>query len=417
MVVLGLGNAIVRKIAVGLHFGRYVAGGFPPPTLIQSISILACVIPAALALSQNGPPTSQDSRSTQMNNAAQMASGRPEQSPDNVLNTQTKAVNAIPEEQAPKLVDATSPTSRVGVGLDDSESTAAFARLIEQGEFEEVEPLLVAYLKEKPTSWRAHYFYGYVLLRRHRLTDSMKELAKSLELNTENAEAHKVLGRVLAIVGRYGLALRELDEAHRLAPNSVEVYYDRGRIFSIQDDFHRARKEFETAIHINPDYMEAFNALGFALEALGDDPAALTNYRKAIQLNEQEHRRFDAPYVNLSGYYRQHGDFPMALEYALRALELNPNSDLAYYQMAKTYRTMGDWPRTAEALEKAIAINPTLAQYHYVLSFAYRKLGREKECEAALAEFRKIEQQTADLERQVREARRATSPPEPRHNQ
>jgi tetratricopeptide (TPR) repeat protein len=405
---------MVRNTGIDLHLRWYIAGGFFSRMLIQSLLIIVYILSAASAFSQNAPPTSQSSGSSQGGKAIPTATPRPEQNPDNVLNTHTKTVNAIPEDPVPKLVDATLPTSGGIVDLGDFESTSAFARLIEQGQFEEVEPQLIDYLKKKPTSWRAHYFYGYVLLRRLRLTDSLKELAKSLELNTENAEAHKVLGRVLAIAGRYDLALRELDEAQRLTPGSPDVYYNRGRIFSIQDNFHRATQEFETSIHIDPDYMEAFNALGFAMETLGDDAAALTNYRKSIQLNEQQHKQFDAPYVNLSSYYRRIGDSPAALEYALKALELNPQSDLAYYQMAKAYRTMEDWPRMAQALEKAIAINPSSAQYHYVVSFAYRKLGREKESLAAMAEFRRIEQQTAELERRRREARRVPYPDESR---
>ena len=42
----------------------------------------------------------------------------------------------------------------------------------------------------------------------------MKELAKSLELNTENAEAHKVLGRVLALAGRYDLVITSKPAMH-----------------------------------------------------------------------------------------------------------------------------------------------------------------------------------------------------------
>jgi tetratricopeptide (TPR) repeat protein len=396
-----------------MYFRWNIVGGFPARTFVLGMSIFAFVIPPALALPQNEPPALQAAPTDPGDPIATVATQRPDQNPDSVLNTQTRAVNAIPEERAPKLVDAPSPTSTGAVDRADSESTAGFARLIKQEKFEEVAPLLVVYLKENPTSWRAHYFYGYVLLRQHRLAGSMDELAKSLELNTENAEAHNVLARVLAIAGRYDLALRELDAGQRLSPTSPEVYYNRGRIFSIQDDFHRARQEFEIAIRIDPDYMEAFNALGFALETLGDDPAALKNYEKAVQLNEQEHRQFDAPYINLSSYYRRYGKSQAALEFALKALKINPRSDLAYYQMAKAYRSMEDWPRMAEALEKAIAINPGSAQYHYVVSFAYRKLGREKESQAAIAEFSRIEQQTADLERQRHEARRASYPPEP----
>lgn len=154
--------------------------------------------------------------------------------------------------------------------------------------------------------------------------------------------------------------------------------------------------------------MEAYNALGFALEALGDDAAALRDYETAIRLNEERHGNFDAPYVNLGGYYNRRGKLDLAVEYAHKALALNPGSDLAYFQIAKACRTKEDWKGVADALEKAITINSSKAQYHYVIGIAYRKLGKIKESDQALETFRVLEKQTAELESRRREARRAT---------
>jgi len=291
---------------------------------------------------------------------------------------------------------------------DDPEQIANFEDLILKEKFQEVEPLLRNYLAGHPRSWKAYYFLGYVQLRQRRIGGSIKALAKSLELNTNNAEAHKVLGRDLTIIGRYDLATREFEQALRLDPSSAEVHYNFARVYAIQDDFHRARKELEAAIRLNPNYMEAFNALGFAIEALGDDAAALENYQTAIRLNEERHGKFDAPYVNLGGYYNRRGRLDLAVEYANKALQLNPRSDLAYFQIAKACRAKEDWNGVADALEKAVAIKRSSSQYHYILGTAYRKLGRIKESERALETFREIEKQTAELESQRREARRAT---------
>jgi superkiller protein 3 len=176
---------------------------------------------------------------------------------------------------------------------DDPTQIANFGGLILQGKFQEVEPLLHSYIAAHPLSWKAYYFLGYVELRQRRIGESIKALAKSLELNANNAEAHKVLGRDWSIIGRYDLAAREFEEALRLDPTSAEVHYNFGRIYAIQDDFHRAREEFDKAIHLDPNYMEAYNALGFAMEALGDDAAALADYQTAVRLNEERHGQFD----------------------------------------------------------------------------------------------------------------------------
>jgi tetratricopeptide (TPR) repeat protein len=290
---------------------------------------------------------------------------------------------------------------------DDRQQIENFQDLIVEGSFQDVEPLLQTYLTAHPRSWKAYYFLGYVLLRQRKISDSLKALSKSLELNTNNAPAHRLLGRELSIIGRYDLALGEFEEALRLDPNSAEVYYNRGRVYSIQDDFPRARKEFEKAIELDPAYMEAYNALGFAMEALGDDAAALEDYQNAMHLNEQRHGKFDAPYVNLSGYYNRRGKLDLAVEYAQKALELNPNSDLAYSQIGKACRTRKDWKGEVAAMEKAVAIKPSSAPYHYILGVAYRKLGKIKESEQAYKTFQELEKQTADMESKRREARRA----------
>jgi len=301
----------------------------------------------------------------------------------------------VPGEEKPARAD------------DDTRQIASFQGLIFEEKFQEVEPLLQTYLAAHPRSWKAYYFLGYVQFRQRKIGDSVKALAKSLELNTENVDAHRILGRDLCIIGRYEFALREYEQVLRLDPNSAETHYNIGRVSAIQDDFHKARRELEAAISLDANYMEAFNALGFAMEALGDDAAALEDYRTAVRLNEERQGRFEAPYVNLGGYYNRRGNLDLAVEYADKALALNPKADLAYFQIAKACRARQDWKGVVEALGKAITLNSSRAQYYYVLSAAYRKLGKTEEAQGAMATFQDLEKQNAEFERQRREADRA----------
>src|SRR5580700_5132886 len=102
---LRLRSAMVRNTGIDLHLRWYIAGGFFSRMLIQSLLIIVYILSAASAFSQNAPPTSQSSGSSQGGKAIPTATPRPEQNPDNVLNTHTKTVNAIPEDPVPKLVD------------------------------------------------------------------------------------------------------------------------------------------------------------------------------------------------------------------------------------------------------------------------------------------------------------------------
>ena len=195
---------------------------------------------------------------------------------------------------------------------------------IREGKFAEVEPLLAAYVKERPASTWGWYALGYSQFGQQKIGDSIRSLAKSLELDVRNAEAHKILGRDLMIIGRFDAAQTEFEQAIHYKPDSAESYYNLGKLFSVQDNWEPARKAFEGALRIDPSYVEALDALGFALEALGDTDSAVATYERAIALNEQRKGTYALPHVNLSAYYNKTGDPEKALAARARRARARP---------------------------------------------------------------------------------------------
>ena len=238
---------------------------------------------------------------------------------------------------------------------DDLDQIKRFEASIEKDEIDAVEPLVLAYLKEHPNSWRAHYIQGYELFRMRKVGDSIRELAKSLELKADNPEAHKILAKDFVIIGEIDYAETELLQAVRLKPESSEIHYSLGEVYSAKDMLKEAKTEFTIAIQLDPTYAEAYNALGFTEESLEDDKAALDAYKKAIQVADQKAFKFDAPYINLSEYYNRLGNPELALSYARKALELNPKTDLGFYQMGRAYQSTAQWEQAADALRNAIS--------------------------------------------------------------
>src|SRR5439155_11947817 len=133
-----------------------------------------------------------------------------------------------------------------------------------------------------------------------------------------------------------------------------------------------------------------YDNLGLTLEALGDNAAAIDNYFTAIDLMQEKKQRSAWPYINLSSLYNRQNSPEQALEYAEKAIEINPQSDQAYFQIAKALYARGDWKREAEAMQKAIEINPNSSQYHYVLSQVYRKVGKNKESQQEMEIFKRL---------------------------
>jgi tetratricopeptide (TPR) repeat protein len=292
---------------------------------------------------------------------------------------------------------------------EDLDRIKVFEASVEHEKFEEVEPELLTYLAAHPDSWRAHYIQGYVLFRQHKVGDSIRELAKSLELNVNNPEGHKILGKDFVIIGKYDYAQTELQQAVRLKPDSAEIHYSLGEVYSTRDMFQAAKSEFTAAIQRDSMYAEAYNALGFTEESLGNDSAALEAYQKAILIADQKRFRFEAPYINLGAYYNRLNRPDVALQFAKKAIELNSNSDLAYYQVARAHESRNEWNEAADALQSAISFNPNDAQYYYVLGQVYRKLGKQKESMAALETFQRLKRQEESVESKARADRGAPS--------
>ena len=289
-------------------------------------------------------------------------------------------------------------------GSDDPARVAAVEAHIRQGQFKEVEPLIDEYVKERPRSSWAWYALGYSLFAQQRIGESIKALARSLELDVTNAEAHKILGRNLMIIGRFDAAQIEFEQAIRYKPDSAESYYNLGKLFSIQDTWEPARKAFEAALKIDPAYIEAIDALGFALEALGDDEGAVASYEKAATLNAERKGAFAPPHVNLSAYYNRTGNHAAALEEARKAIALDPKSDRAWFQKGRAEERGGDLEAAAESLNQAIVLNARASSYYYVIAGVFRRLGLMEESRKALEMFKRLDQEAADLDKKRRGA-------------
>jgi tetratricopeptide (TPR) repeat protein len=310
-----------------------------------------------------------------------------------------------PALPAGDLLRATSP--------DDQETMALIEGHIRRQEFQQAEPLLLDYTRQHPESSWGHYALGYVYYGQQRLGDAIRELAGSLKLDINNAEAHKMLGKTLMVIGRYDAALIEMQQAVQLDPQSAEIRYNLGKIHSANDNYPLARPALEEAVRLDPNYMEAYDALGFVCESLGDDATGLSHYRKAVELNEQRMGSFVAPYLNLSAFYNRTGQADEALTHAQKAIQLDAKSDAAYFQAGKAYARQEQWEKAVEALEEATALNPSKSSYYYVLGNSYRSLGRQEESRQAIAKFQELEQAAKDFESKRRELWDGGAPAQP----
>jgi tetratricopeptide (TPR) repeat protein len=317
----------------------------------------------------------------------------------------TRALELDPElRPAREELDRFAGTRVVREG-DDPDQMKRLESYIREGKFQQAEFLAAAYVGERPTSSWGWYTLGYSLFGQQKLAEAIKALAKSLQLNVRNADAHKVLGRCLMMIGRFDTAQTEFEQAARYGSESPEPHYNLGKLFSIQDQWSPAVKAFEEALRRDPFYMEAHDGLGFALDALNQDEAAVASFQIAIRINDERKAAFASPYVNLSAHYNRAGDQAAAVEWAQKAITINSGSDRAWFQLGKAQVSKGELSAAADSLNRAISINGRSSSYFYVLATTYRRLGKLDESRQAMESFGRLENESKLLEQKRREAR------------
>lgn len=270
---------------------------------------------------------------------------------------------------------------------DGAADIRRFELLIEDQKYGEAAADLEVYARQHPDSWRPLYQLGYVYFRLHRIQESSKLLQKSLFLNDNFAETHKILAFDLNILGRPDLAEKELKQAIRLNPASYESHYELGRIYFERSSYVPAIEELETARRLAPDFVKVYHNLGLAYSGVGDNDKAVENFKKGLELNARQSKPSAWPLIDFGTYCNLQGEFVKARDLLLEAVKIDPRWDQAYCELGKAFRGLGRTAEAIVALKQATFLNPRNPEYHYMLAGLYTQTHQLDEAKEQLAEF------------------------------
>jgi len=283
-----------------------------------------------------------------------------------------------------------------------------------------------------------HYF--------HRVQDDpvvdIQLLMKSIDLYRQatiadptSALAHSRLGAALLYLGDDEQAEAPIFRALSIDPDLSEVQYTLG-LYKFSRYQSGASVAYERAIEFNPNNVDALSAYGlliwaqesdtnravpFLQRALELDPMSISRYLQvgnllgmagrrdeALELAQQIESRFDDPRASLAlaRIYELTGDLDVAIVWALRALERDPDYQDAKWQSAELYARIGDfegahyfedpessfsllyWERRYEEMidlgEELVFDIPHQTQVWYGLARAYAATGRVEQALHAL---------------------------------
>ncbi|OGD19739.1 MAG: hypothetical protein A2W03_13455 [Candidatus Aminicenantes bacterium RBG_16_63_16] len=188
------------------------------------------------------------------------------------------------------------------------------------------------------------------------LAEADRASGRALELDPDLAQAHSARGFTLWLMGRFDEAKTEFETAMRLDPGQVQTAYLYGRACFQRGELALAAKLFEKACR-GRDHHEACYFAAQTHTALGDHEAALGAYRlalraveKHVQLNPDDARAFTIGAVSLCRL----GERQSGLEWAERAIAIDPNDAGIQYNVACLFALEGEKTRAIQSLEAAV---------------------------------------------------------------
>lgn len=271
-------------------------------------------------------------------------------------------------------------------------------------------------IEPQPQPSEVYAGFGALYAKQGDWHKAMDAYRRVLQLDANNAEAHRSLAGIYAHLGqrheeiayRYravvlkpdwatpsnqltlGNALIQLDKtaeaidcyrrAIELRPDFHEAYYNLAVAEVYQQNWISAKTAFQQVLKLNPNHAEAYYGLGKIAEQAEQYKTAAAYYWRSVQLNP-----------NLAGAYFSLGETLVKLRYwdkavpiCYRAVQLNPDLSWAYHNLGYALLRQQKWKAALIALYQATKLNPDFPWTYYHLG---QVLLQQKQWDKAVTVF------------------------------
>ncbi|HEX9188191.1 MAG TPA: protein kinase [Vicinamibacteria bacterium] len=180
---------------------------------------------------------------------------------------------------------------------------------------------------------------------------------RALEIDPALAEAHASRGTALSLLGRHDEAEQAFVAAIRLDPDLFEAHYFYARNAFARGELEKAIREYEAAMRARPEDYQSPLLVGQIFEDLGRADEARAVRRRGVRIAE-EHLRLRpddarALYMGANGLVAL-GETARGLEWADRALDLDPEDAMLLYNIGCIKAMAGARNEALDCLERSV---------------------------------------------------------------
>ena len=195
-----------------------------------------------------------------------------------------------------------------------------------------------------------------ICLKNGNMSECYKVLQHAEEVNPEHMEVLLKMGEITFDSKDYDRSLEYLSKVTKKDENNRTALFMKGFIYMEKGDTASAVQFFRKVCDKYPDYAPAFEQLG-VLYATRNEPLAEQYLSTALELDPSNTNTLYA----MAMFYQNLEQMEKAESLYRQILDINPNSADAYHNLGWIELTYyQDYPRAIEFFDKALEINPQM---------------------------------------------------------
>ncbi|MCX5782480.1 MAG: tetratricopeptide repeat protein [Elusimicrobia bacterium] len=233
------------------------------------------------------------------------------------------------------------------------------------------------YIQQKPDSAESYYHRGMAFEKLGQLEKATQSLEKTISLKPESYEAYFALAQLYEKQERLYDAIRECEKYLSFVPDNVMILLYLGGLYYKTKNFASAEEIFKKADKINPNDSSVIFWLGLLAEEKKDWPQAI-EYFETLRENDETPMLL----ARLSYYYSLNNQFPKAIEYLKRAIELEPKNPNFYYLIGLAYDDMKNYGLAEQNFKEALKVKPDFTEVFFNLGVISDKQGKFEDAAA-----------------------------------
>ena len=182
---------------------------------------------------------------------------------------------------------------------------------------------------------------------------AVEEYSKALKINSKHAIANTGMAYVLMEKGDYQRARELVDTALTTNPNDSSAVQLKSELLLADEKSYEALRLLKKALEVNPNDLEILSQVAAVYEQLSDSENRDKYIQKVLAINP----KFSSVYIYISQSCENRRQFPVAVEWAKKAMALNSRDWEGYYVAGMNLLRLGEESEGYKTLDRAFKLN------------------------------------------------------------